>query len=129
VWVVQSRAHTVIGARFRVPASVWGGARGWNADQFGRHRLPPLVRPFGVGNARGGECGVVGTLLGPEGAGPSGEHRVVTLLLVQGRSASHTAVPPRGGWVWWGHVEGVWSYVENCTVDASIFLTLIAEFL
>ena len=30
-------------------------------------------------------------------------------------------VPVRGCRVWWGRVTGVWLFVENCTVDASIF--------
>ena len=61
----------------------------------------------------------VGTLLGPEGTGR-------TLGGVSGslfRAGLHL-IPlcsPRGGRVWWGRVAGVWSYVENCTVDASIF--------
>src|SRR4051812_49516059 len=55
-------------------AGVWGGARGWNADQSGRlgssaaSTAPPAG---GAGNAAGGVGPVVGTLLGPEGAGPA----------------------------------------------------------
>ena len=65
---------------------------------------------------------VVGTLLGPERAGPFPRGGVDRCFSVQGRSASHTARCPEGRvWVWWGRVAGVWSYVENCTVDASIF--------
>src|SRR3954453_3862787 len=51
--------------------SVWGGARGWNADQFGRQLLLLLVRRH-FGGAWNGVSGVgwfVGTLLGPERAG------------------------------------------------------------
>ncbi len=69
--------------------------------------------------------GVVGTLLGPEGAdrGWRVNLRSGPLLRVQGRPVPHTAVPREclGVRVWWGRVGGVWSYVENCTVDASIF--------
>ena len=50
---------------------MWGGARGWNADQFGRQLLLLLVRrSFGgvwIGVVVGGWF--VGTLLGPERAG------------------------------------------------------------
>ena len=64
---------------------------------------------------------VVGTLLGPERAGPgvgsgwlffsvrAGLHLIPLLHLL------------RVGRGWWGRVTGGWSYVENCTVDASIF--------
>ena len=101
-------------------AGVWGGARGWNADQFGRQLLLLLVRPAfaWVGNVVVIGWLVVGALLGPERAGiPVSSGLVV--VLCQGRSASHTA--SRSGWAWWGRVTGVWLYVENCTVDASIF--------
>ena len=37
---------------------------------------------------------------------------------------SYRQVPRGVCWVWWGRVAGVWSYVENCTVDASIFRLL-----
>ena len=42
--VVQSRAQDVTVIQFRMAASFWGGARGWNADQFGRQLLLLLVR-------------------------------------------------------------------------------------
>src|SRR5215218_7849549 len=63
---------------------------------------------------RGGR-GVVGTLLGPEGTGDR-------CSSCQGPPGSRTVVVPRGGGGSGGGVgEGVWSFVENCTVDASIF--------
>jgi hypothetical protein len=100
---------------------VWGGARGWNADQFGRRFCRrPLVRQPACGL-----CGiraavdavVVGTLLGPEGAEGS--------VVLQGFPV---LVPPgRRGFLLWrsgvrrGRSGSVWLLVENCTVDASIF--------
>jgi hypothetical protein len=70
VEVVQSRAQDMTVPRLWGAAGFWGGARGWNADQFGRLSSSPLVRPFGVWNAWGGGwVRFVGTLLGPEGAG------------------------------------------------------------
>ena len=42
--VVQSRAQDMTVIQFRMAASFWGGARGWNADQFGRQLLLLLVR-------------------------------------------------------------------------------------
>ena len=64
----------------------------------------------------------VGTLLGPERAGNrcscrAGLHLIPLRLLKGGRGFR------------WGRVAGVWSYVENCTVDASIFRLWFAEFL
>ena len=69
---------------------------------------------------RGG-CGesVVGTLLGPEGADLPGEPG--GLLRVRALLFSYRLVPCGDAGVWRGCVGGVWSYVENCTVDASIF--------
>jgi hypothetical protein len=82
-------------------------------------RLPVLHTPGVRGAESQGSRVVVGTLLGPEGAGPR---------RFPGRSLSCRAglhrIPlwsPWGWQVWWGRVAGVWSYVENCTVDASIF--------
>jgi hypothetical protein len=99
---------------------VWGGARGWNTDQFGRHRLPLLVRPLGVWNVVTGEGRFVGTLLGPEGAGRSGEPDGDVNSDGADRLSYRRA--SRGGLrVWRWRVIGDWSYVENCTVDASIF--------
>src|SRR3954464_11309839 len=85
----------VTAARFRGAAGVRDGARGWNADQFGRHRLPLLVRPFGAGNAVAVEDRSVGTLLGPEGAGPPGKPG--GCFLCRGRPVPRTAAAPRGG--------------------------------
>jgi hypothetical protein len=56
----------------------------------------------------------VGTLLGPEGAGNRCFIVGAVLFLVPLCSL-------RGARVWRGRGGGVWSYVENCTVDASIF--------
>ena len=63
---------------------------------------------------------VVGTLLGPQRAGCPlwGRER----CLVSGPVCiSYRCLHPRVWRGWWGRVIGVWSYVENCTVDASIF--------
>ena len=86
----------------RRAARIWGGARGWNADQFGRHRLPLLVR-LGVssgawGMERGGGRGYrfVGTLLGPERAGIPGFPGGGRFVSCQGRSASRTTICPAG---------------------------------
>ncbi len=64
----------------------------------------PLVRRSlaVVGNGVGSGGSVVGTLLGPEGTGPSFVFAVCgggggLVGLVRGRSASHTAASPEGG--------------------------------
>src|ERR671932_84009 len=54
----------------------WGGARGWNADQFGRRlaagpQYDASPSRWGVWSGAGGGRVVVGALLGPEGTGPS----------------------------------------------------------
>jgi hypothetical protein len=91
--VVQSRAHTMIWCPSAgAGRSVWGGARGWNADQFGRQLLLLLVRRH-LGGAGNGVVGVgrfVGTLLGPERAGPRGTGGIVCL----GRACLHLVPPP-----------------------------------
>ncbi len=67
----------------------------------------------------------VGTLLGPERAGPSqgvfvwGGGRC--LVVGAGLDLIPLWAPEGAGQVWWGRVIGGRSYVENCTVDASIF--------
>ena len=71
--VVQSHAPAVKVHQLWWVSGVGGGARGWNADQFGRvdHSLP--VRPPSGGVDRGGwGARFVGTLLGPEGTGRPG---------------------------------------------------------
>ena len=112
VEVVQSRARTVMVASSGVAAGVRGGAQGWNADQFGRPFWSSLVRPVSL---RGRGCGTpmsgmdrfVGTLLGPEGAGPSGEPGGSL-----SRQCSPVLVPPvpRG-------VSGLAGAVGGCLVD------------
>ena len=67
-WLVQGHAPAVIVIHLRMAAGVGGGARGWNADQFGR--VDVLARQYGlliqrfawgwVWNA--GVCGVGGWL-------------------------------------------------------------------
>src|SRR3954467_7536036 len=59
----------------RMAAGFWGGARGWNADQFGRRLWPaPSTAHLGGRGPESTRCGVVGTLLGPERAGhPCGD--------------------------------------------------------
>src|SRR3954454_15258669 len=100
----------------RMAAGFWGGARGWNADQFGRPLSPPLVRPLrGCGTRVVGWVRFVGTLLGPERAGhPCGG------VLCSCVRAVLSVVPPSPCGVrrvWRGSGGGVWLYVENCTVD------------
>jgi hypothetical protein len=56
----------------------------------------------------------VGTLLGPEGAG----NRCL------GSGPADLSYRPHRAGSGGGGAVGGWSYVENCTVDASIFLTL-----
>ena len=106
-------------------ASRLDGARGWNADQFGRQlRLPQVRRPFGgVWNGVGVVGRFVGTLLGPEGTGhpDAGDGGGVRASSVR---AFLFLVPPAscgGVRVGRGRVGGFWWVVENCTVDASIF--------
>ena len=106
-WLVQSRARTVKPAQSWVGSGVRDGARGWNADQFGWVLVLLLVRPasFGgwVGNVVGSGCSVVGTLLGPEGAGMVGwsSDRLVVAGLLLGRLlVRHTACTLCGVW-WW----------------------------
>ena len=67
----------------------------------------------GVWNTDRTEYGVVGTLLGPERAGD--RFFSVRASLFSYRHLSAEGVGRRG---WLG---SDWSYVENCTVDASIF--------
>src|SRR3712207_4937722 len=69
-WLVQSHAPAVKVHRLWWVSGVGGGARGWNADQFGRRLcLVPSTASL-VGRGTGSdEVGVVGTLLGPEGTG------------------------------------------------------------
>ena len=127
---MQSCARAVMAARFRVVTSARDSARGWNADQFGCRLVPaPSTAPvlFGDGGAWNGVgvgFGVVGTLLGPEGAGPvplCGFAWVVRgCCLVQGfpdLTTLESLARGREGSV--GEVG--WLVVENCTVDASIF--------
>ena len=113
--VVQGRAQDRTAPQSRGVACFWGGARGWNTDQFGRQLSSPLVRPFGVWNAGGDGEPVVGTLLGPEGAGDR-------FVSCQGRPSVVPLLSLWGWWVWRWSVDRVsWLLVENCTVDASIF--------
>src|SRR3954462_10233176 len=85
-----------------VGAGVRGGARGWNADQFGRRLVAgsqycrmPLYGVSGVEGGRGGVGWSVGTLLGPEGTGRALFERG-WLSLVRG---CPDLVPPSGWWV------------------------------
>ena len=89
-----------------------GGTLTSSAAGFGRSAV--RRHSGGVWNTDRAEHGVVGTLLGPERAG----NRFFSV-----RAFLHL-VPPPFPWGWRvrrGHGGGVWSYVENCTVDASIF--------
>ena len=114
--VVQSRAQAMTVIQSRMAARVWGGARGWNTDQFGRpaSRAPSTACPR-VCVDRSPDVGYrfVGTLLGPERAG--NRFFSVRAFLFSYRHLSAEGVGRRG---WLG---SDWSYVENCTVDASIF--------
>ena len=89
-----------------------GGTLTSSAAGFGRS---PVRRHLGgVWNTDRTEYGVVGTLLGPERAGDR-------FFSCQGHLV---LVPLCRLWVCRvrrGQVGGDWSYVENCTVDASIF--------
>jgi hypothetical protein len=78
-----------------------------------------VLRAFGCA-WRGvvGSVGVVGTLLGPEGTGRPAQGWALSL---QGRSVVVPLVHLWVGRVWRRWVAGFWLYVENCTVDASIF--------
>ena len=73
--------------------------------------------PSGCGKQWWVRVWFVGTLLGPEGTG----RPVGVGVFFAGSSCPHTAVSPVGAHGWWGRVGGFWLYVENCTVDASIF--------
>ena len=96
---------------------------------------PGLVRPvlrqacLGEGTTSS-RSRVLGTLLGPEG---------VAVAMISGDLAvdepSHRSVlllPPVGGWVvrWWGRrrvAVGGLPFLENCTVDASIFINSLCS--
>ena len=85
--------------------------------------LPVLHALWGVRGAESGR-GVwfVGTLLGPERAGCFPGGGVGRFFSVRALLFLVPLPSPWGlGWVWRVRVGGVWLYVENCTVDASIF--------
>ncbi len=113
---------------------VRGGARGWNADQFGRRLLPApstarrVLVMRRVWNGAGRRTGVVGTLLGPEGTDPWSCRLVAggvgAVVSVRAAWISHHPVPCGEAGVRWGRVGGDGLVVENCTVDASIFDSL-----
>ena len=91
-----------------------------------REWAPSTARPSGrawTGVRRGGA--VVGALLGPEGTGHPGLFAGGGRCFGSGPSCSPYRDMPAGVFGRRGRVGGVWSYVENCTVDASIFLTLV----
>ena len=88
-----------------------GGTLTSSAAGFGRS---PVRRHLGgVWNTDRAEYGVVGTLLGPERAG--NRFFSVRAFLFSYRHLSAEGVGRREC------LGGDWSYVENCTVDASIF--------
>ena len=95
------------------------GSRG--CPHYGLLRL----RTGWVWNGVGGVEPVVGTLLGPEGTGHPGLFAGGGRCFGSGPSCSPYRDMPAGVFGRRGRVGGVWSYVENCTVDASIFLTLV----
>ena len=66
---------------------------------------------------RGGS--VVGTLLGPERAGNR-------FFSFRADLRSYRCAPCGVGQVWRLSRVGVWLYVENCTVDASIFFVYVS---
>ena len=92
-----------------------GGTLTSSAGSCGCPQYGPVsLRRRGAWNGVAAGDRFVGTLLGPEGAGDR------TLVSGPVCIAYHQWVPAgvlgrRGGGT------GVWSYVENCTVDASIF--------
>ena len=90
---------------------MWGVAHGWNTDQFDRSVvIGPKYSQLAGGNGGGDGRGVVGTLLGPEGAD-------FVCYLVRGLPVRH--ISPVAG-VGGGCGVGGRSFFENCTVDASI---------
>ena len=102
-----------------------GGTLTSSAGSRGGLPVRPGVSFGGCGVWIGVGCaGVwfVGTLLGPEGTGRARRCGGWGLLLLfRGSLVLVPACSLRGVRGWRGRVEGVWSYVENCTVDASIF--------
>jgi hypothetical protein len=97
-----------------------GGTLTSSAAGFGRS--PVRRHSGGVWNTDRAEHGVVGTLLGPEGADRlPGEPGAGRGSHVRAGRLSYRRCPRGDGRVWRWRVIGVWSYVENCTVDASIF--------
>jgi hypothetical protein len=74
-----------------------------------------------VWNGAAGSAGVVGTLLGPEGAGGQSPAVSSGVLPISQRSTVDVSCGRRVGA---GGVlrEDDWLVVENCTVDASIFI-------
>src|SRR3954452_11108715 len=93
----------------RVPGRL-DGARGWNADQFGRCPVtaPLVLHPVGAWNAGSVPGLVVGTLLGPEGAGPVARGTGVRGLS-RGRAVP-CSTSPAVGRVGWGRL-GWWLFV------------------
>ena len=127
-WLVQSRARTVKVHQLWWVSGVRDGARGWNADQFGRVFVSAAstARSSGwVGNVVGMGVLVVGTLLGPEGAGMVGWPSGRSSRDVSSSDACLSVIPRVTCWLWvvWsggGCGVGDRPYFENCTVDASI---------
>ena len=109
-----------------------------------RARLRAGPGEYGSSFVGGGESwsvrGVCGadTLLGPEGSGPfllrrplCGGGGVGVGLVASGCPGPRVRPDPRLSPSWWWVCAGgrvcpgwAWSYVENCTVDASIFVAL-----
>jgi len=70
----------------------------------------------------GGSWGCVGTLLGPEGTGVG----CLAFLAVCWSNVVRRLSSLYGPAFWWWGARGLWMgrcpYLENCTVDASIFV-------
>jgi hypothetical protein len=115
----------------RLPAPVWGGSGaraprmwGWGCSYGGDTGellstatvVVSTARPLRGWVGKAGAVGVgggVGTLLGPEGTNPVG-------VVLDGHLRLVRRLLPWWGWVRAGGCG--WLLVENCTVDASIFV-------
>src|SRR5690242_4159205 len=98
-------------------------AQGWNTNQFGHGREPAssVQLPSGWQEPRTSDGRSVGTLLSPEGAGnrPSGIRRA-NRRMHNVRLERAPNGPPIGEYA--ARHRSSRPYLENCTVDASIFV-------
>jgi hypothetical protein len=112
VLVVQSRAQVLMVRRLdgpRVSGVVLEGGT-LTSSAAGCGRSPVRRHLGGVWKRIGWGAGVVGTLLGPEGAGPPGRDSGWWSFALAGPIFSSYRRGPRGGFrVWRGSGVGVWS--------------------